>query len=149
MKKSLLIISAVFCWQMLLPVRSGFCASLCEAECDPQVMKNMVEGKIAQMNCLQACRQRKVWEQMVLAIDRLTIQFAEQAKNKNSQGEVEATGTSMQKVNFEEAEPHIYRSDEKSSSFQFGSVTRVNPTYTNATLVSPTIVDAVFKNSTE
>ena len=150
MKRSLFIIGAVLCWRVVFSVGSGFCGSSCEEECYPVApLQTMVEGKVAQMNCLQTCRQRKVWEQMVLAIDRVATQLAEQAKDKNSQSNITTKGTSIQKVNFDEVEPKTLRSDDSKSSFQFGSVTRVNTTSTNVTLISPTIVDATFKNTTK
>jgi hypothetical protein len=148
-KKSLFIIGALLCWQLVSFVGSGLCASTCEEECYPRAMQNMVEGRVAQMNCLQACRQRKVWEQMVLAIDRLSVQLASQLKDKNSQDNVTMTGTSMQRANFEEAEPSPAKEPEYgTSSFGFGSMTRSNVTYTNTTLITPTIVNATFRNTT-
>ena len=144
--RSLFIIGAVLCWQMSLSCVSGFCASSCEEECYPRAMQNTIEGRVAQMNCLQTCRQRKVWEQMVLAIDRVATQLAEQAKNKNSQDNVTIP---MQKVNFDEAEPNIPLSDSGTSSFRFGSSTRVNTTLTNTTLISPVFVNTTFANTTQ
>ena len=149
MKRSLFIIGVVLCWQIFLSYGSGFCASSCEDECYPRAMQNMVEGRVAQMNCLQTCRQRKVWEQMVLAIDRVATQLAGQTKDKNSQGNVTTAGTSMQRVNFDEAEPNILPPDSGTSSFRFGSSKRVNTTLTNTTLISPIFVNTTFANTTE
>jgi len=149
MKRSLFIIAAVLCWQMFLSYGSGFCASSCEDECYPRAIQNTIEGRVAQMNCLQTCRQRKVWEQMVLAIDRVATQLAGQTKDKNSQDNVTTANTSMQRVNFDEAEPNIPPSDSGTSSFRFGSSTRVNTTLTNTTLISPIFVNTTFANTTK
>jgi len=41
----------------------------CEKECEPhQTMKNLVEGRVASVSCLQACKQRKVWEKLAAAV---------------------------------------------------------------------------------
>jgi hypothetical protein len=41
----------------------------CEKECQPhQTMKNLVEGRVANVGCLQTCQQRKVWEKLATSI---------------------------------------------------------------------------------
>jgi len=41
----------------------------CEKECEPHItMKNSVEGRIANVSCLQSCKQRKVWEKLAAAV---------------------------------------------------------------------------------
>ena len=41
----------------------------CEKECEPhQTMKNLVEGRVANVSCLQSCKQRKVWEKLAAAV---------------------------------------------------------------------------------
>jgi len=41
----------------------------CEKECEPhRTMKNLVEGRVANVSCLQACKQRKVWEKLAAAV---------------------------------------------------------------------------------
>ncbi|MFH0738835.1 MAG: hypothetical protein V2A59_03140 [Candidatus Omnitrophota bacterium] len=149
MKKNLFIVSTVLCLQMVLLIESGFCGSSCEEECYPQGMQTMIEGRVAQMNCLQTCRQRKVWEQMVLSIDRLTVQLADQAKEKGSEEDVTTVNPYRQQVNFTEAEPNITRSNKGPYSMTFGSTTRSNTVLTNTTLVSPTFVNTTFANTTQ
>lgn len=47
----------------------GTFASDCETECQPhQTMKNMIEGRVAYVNCVQSCQQRKVWEKLAVSI---------------------------------------------------------------------------------
>ena len=49
--------------------REGTYASDCEKECQPhQTMKNLVEGRVANVACLQTCQQRKVWEKLAVSI---------------------------------------------------------------------------------
>ena len=41
----------------------------CEKECEPhRTMKNLVEGRVANVSCLQSCKQRKVWEKLAAAV---------------------------------------------------------------------------------
>jgi hypothetical protein len=41
----------------------------CEKECQPhQTMKNLVEGRVANVACLQTCQQRRVWEKLANSI---------------------------------------------------------------------------------
>ena len=41
----------------------------CEKECEPhQTMKNSIEGRVANVSCLQSCKQRKVWEKLAAAV---------------------------------------------------------------------------------
>jgi len=43
--------------------------SECDNECQPhQTMKNLVEGRVANVGCLQTCKQRKVWEKLSTSI---------------------------------------------------------------------------------
>jgi hypothetical protein len=45
--------------------QAGSFDSDCDNECQPhQTMKNLVEGRVANVACLQACKQRKVWEKL-------------------------------------------------------------------------------------
>jgi hypothetical protein len=47
----------------------GTAGSDCEKECLPhQTMKNLVEGRVANVACLQTCQQRKVWEKLATSI---------------------------------------------------------------------------------
>jgi hypothetical protein len=47
----------------------GAYVSDCERECQPDTtMKNMIEGRVANVACLQACQQRKVWEKLAVSI---------------------------------------------------------------------------------
>ena len=46
----------------------------CEVECEPHVtMKTMIEGKVTNVNCLQSCQQRKVWEKLADAVTEVAL----------------------------------------------------------------------------
>ena len=56
----------------------------CEKECQPhQTMKNMIEGRVANIGCLQTCEQRKVWEKLSTSISEVADSL-----KKNSYKEV-------------------------------------------------------------
>ncbi|GEM_PF-2939596 len=62
----------------------GTFASDCEIECQPhQTMKNLIEGRVAFVSCLQSCQQRKVWEKLAVSIGDVA-----DALKKNSYAEI-------------------------------------------------------------
>jgi dihydroorotate dehydrogenase len=65
-------------------VSEGTPATDCDNECQPQTtMKNLVEGIVANVSCLQTCKQRKVWEKLATSISDVA-----DALKKNSYKEV-------------------------------------------------------------
>ncbi|MFH0917881.1 MAG: hypothetical protein V1830_01975 [Candidatus Omnitrophota bacterium] len=67
----------------------------CERECQPhQTMKNLVEGRVANVACMQTCLQRKVWEKLSTSI----AQVADSLKNSSCKDILVPLGTKMDEL---------------------------------------------------
>lgn len=52
-----------------IPTPSSIGDFECDKECQPdKAMKTLIEGKVANIGCLQTCLQRKVWEKLSTSI---------------------------------------------------------------------------------